>query len=283
MPFINPRGITFGHYECRNLDESLAVLSDLFACEIIDRQEKNAQVKHPNTSTSLIVHELNESIPDKPHANHYGFRVAHHKEIEAAAKYLSENKGKYRLKSIVGPQASHFAYSVYLEEPGGNTLELEYYNPNAATHGRRIASGHWNNLLSDPDFSSKGFMPQAMSHGTLECDNPEISNKFYTEVLGLEVVGGGNISTYIGLSSQPWYIVVLPATLRVHLRPTNRYVIKLGSRVEVIEAYNQLSADPKGISQLSEVFADDKAPWFLLSDPDKIWWEITSSSLPNFS
>ena len=77
--------------------------------------------------------------------------------------------------------------------------------------------------------------------------------------------------------------MVLPATLRVHLRPTNRYVIKLGSRVEVIEAYNQLSADPKGISQLSELFDDDKEPWFLLSDPDKNWWEITSSSLPNFS
>ena len=54
MPFINPRGITFGHYECRNLDESLAVLSDLFACEIIDRQEKNAQVKHPNTSIYFV-------------------------------------------------------------------------------------------------------------------------------------------------------------------------------------------------------------------------------------
>lgn len=283
MSFIKPEGITYGHYECRNLDESLPVLSDLFACEIVARQEKNAQVKHPNTSISLIVHEMDEATPDKPHANHYGFRVAYHKEIEAAAKYLSENKDKYQLKSIVGPQASHFAYSVYLEEPGGNTLELEYYNPNAASHGRRIASGHWDDLLTDSNFSMKGYIPQAMSHGTLECDDPEISNSFYTEVLGLEVVGGGNISTYIGLSSQPWYIVVLPAPQRLHLRSTNRYVIKLGSRAEVIAAYNQLSAEPKGISQLSELSDDDKESWFLLSDPDKNWWEITSSSLPNFS
>ncbi len=283
MSIISPEKISYGHYECRNLNDSLEVFVDLFACELIEKHEKIALIRHPNTSVSLILHEMDEGIPDKPHANHYGFRVANHKEIEAAADYLLKNQSKYQLKSVVGPQASHFAYSVYIEEPGGNTLELEYYNPNAASHGRRIASGHWDQLLTETYFPGKEYIPQAMSHGTLECDNPERSNRFYTEVLGLEVVGGGNISTYIGLDSHPLYIVVLPSSNRIQLRPTNRYTLKIANRSEVIAAHHALSIDGKGVSELGELIDDGSECWFLLSDPDYNWWEITSAELPNLS
>ena len=136
----------------------------------------------------------------KPHANHYGYRVADHTEIDAAAAYLRERQAEYGLTLVDGPRGSHFAYSVYIEEPGGNTIEIEYYNPRAAQHGRQIAAGHWSEPLSPERFPGRGYVPQALSHGTMECLDKEASNRFYTDVLGLEIVGGGNVSTYIGIA-----------------------------------------------------------------------------------
>ena len=51
-------------------------------------------------------------------------------------------------------------------------------------------------------------MPQALTHGTLECDDKEASAAFYRDVLGLEIAGGGRISVYIKHRATPWYIVM---------------------------------------------------------------------------
>ena len=38
------------------------------------------------------------------------------------------------------------------------------------------------------------------------------NDRFLEEVLGLKIVGGGRMSTYIKHPDTPWYIVVLPTT-----------------------------------------------------------------------
>jgi len=48
--------------------------------------------------------------------------------------------------------------------------------------------------------------------------------RFYRDVLGLEIAGGGRISTYIKHAATPWYLVVLPIPKRKKtLRPVNRF------------------------------------------------------------
>ena len=160
------QGLINGHYECRSLDETLPVFEGLLAAEVVERWDAGAVVKHPNTGWRLIVHEGGPGAALKPSGNHYGFRVSDHTEVEAAWAYISKHKREYGIKTLTKPQGSHFAYSVYLREPGGNTLEIEYYNPRAADHGRQIAAPHW-------------------------------------EVLGLDIVGGGQRSTYIGTPARP--------------------------------------------------------------------------------
>src|SRR6478609_7535922 len=140
---LKPLGLTHGHYECRKLDETLPVLTDLLAMRIVERNGAQAIVEHPNTAWRLVVHEGGADAPDKPHNNHYGVRVAHEEEIDAAHAFLLANKDRYRLKRVSPPRSQHFARSVYFEEPGGNTLEIEYYAPQAAAEGRKIARPHW--------------------------------------------------------------------------------------------------------------------------------------------
>ena len=37
---LKPIGLTEGHYECRSLDETLPIFTDLLAAEVIERSEK---------------------------------------------------------------------------------------------------------------------------------------------------------------------------------------------------------------------------------------------------
>ncbi len=271
-------GLIRGHYECRFLNDTLPVFTDLLALEIVERKEKEAVVKHPNTGWLLVVHEGGPAVPDKPHANHYGFRVANTKEIPVAWKYLESQKEKYNLKRVYEPSEAHYAYSVYFEEPGGNTLEIEYYNPNAAVHGRTIAAPHWKKLLAEDEFPGRGYIPQAMTHGTLQCDNKEISDRFYQEVLGLKIVGGGKTSTYIRHPASPWYIVVLPDLHRKRLSPVNRFTLKLESKDAVEQTHREFSSTgkKKGVTELWDLEQSNGDLSFIFSDQDKNWWEFSS-------
>jgi catechol 2,3-dioxygenase-like lactoylglutathione lyase family enzyme len=276
---LKPVGLTRGHYECRRLDETLPVLTELLAMQVVERRNGEAVLKHPNTAWRLVVHEGGPDAPDKPHNNHYGVRVANAEEVEAAFAYIDANREKYGIKRLMKPRSTHFARSIYLGEPGGNTLEIEYYDPRAAAEGRSIAAPHWEKLLSESDFPGRGYIPQALTHGTLECDDKEASVRFYCDVLGLQIVGGGRISSYIKHPSTPWYIVVLPIPRRrKFLSARNRFTLTVASAAEIREAHRELSAATKtaGITKLEEVRERDGLASFTFSDLDRNWWEIAA-------
>ena len=95
MSILKTTGLVAGHYECRSFAETLPVFTDLLAMEVVERTASVATLKHPNTEWRLIVHEGGPHAPEKSFDNHYGFRVAHHEEVEAAWKHLEANKEKY--------------------------------------------------------------------------------------------------------------------------------------------------------------------------------------------
>jgi len=275
---LRPIGITEGHYECRLLDETLPIFTDLLAAEIVERTEKQAVVKHPNTAWRLVIHEGGPDSKNKPHSNHYGFRVANSNEIPKAHEYISEHKAQYKIKSVTKPHEAHFAYSIYFKEPGGNDLEIEYYNPAAIKQGRRIAVPHWTTPLPEEKFPGRGYVPQAMTHGTLNCDNKETSDQFLANVLGLDIIGGGRTSTYVSMPSRgPWYVVVLPTPRRDYLGVNSRFTLQLASAGEVADAHKEFSKTGKqlGIQELWDLQENGRVS-FILSDINKNFWEITS-------
>src|SRR4051812_2170544 len=267
---LKPIGLTEGHYECRSLEETLPIFTDLLALDILERNDGQAIVKHPNTEWRLVVHEGGPNAGNKPHSNHYGFRVSNPKEIPRAYEYISEHKGEYKIKSVTKPHEAHFAYSIYFKEPGGNDLEIEYYNPAAIKHGRKIAAPHWNSPLPEERFHGRGYVPQAMTHGTLNCDDKEVNDRFLAGVLGLQIIGGGRTSTYVTAPSGPWYVVVLPTTHRDYLSPANRFTLKVASAEEVADAHKEFSTKGKeiGITELWDLEENGRT-YFIFSDISK--------------
>lgn len=275
---LKTTGLIAGHYECRSLAETLPVFTDLLALDVVEQRPGVATLKHPNTDWRLIVHEGGPNAPEKTFDNHYGFRVASHEEVEAAWKYIEAHKEKYHLSKITKPQSAHFAYSIYFREPGGNHLEIEYYNPGGAQHGRAHTAGHWDKPLTSERFAGRGYVPQAFTHGTLQCDDVERSRRFYVEVLGLEIAAGFNMAQYIKHPASPWYIVVLQRKPRQYLTPVNRFTLQMDSATAVEQAHREFSTGgaATGITDLGKLDSVNGKTSFIFSDPDKNWWELTS-------
>jgi hypothetical protein len=90
---------------------------------------------------------------------------------------------------------------------------------------------------------------------------------------------------YIKHPATPWYIVSLekPATERKLLTPSQRYTLTLASAAEVTAAHHWLkeSAANLGVTELCDLQENNGVAAFLLSDPDRNWWEITSPASIN--
>jgi catechol-2,3-dioxygenase len=189
---VKPIALSATHMECRNLKESMAVMTDLLAFEKVSEKPREATLKHPNTDWLLILHEAGADAPAKPMHNHWGVRVMTTAEVDKAYEYLTAHKAEYKLGAIGKPTWSHGSYSCYFVEPGTNGWEIECYEDFARKEAAAQKFGgvkkpHWDRIYPAECFPGRGYVPQAFTHGTLVAHDLNVSRDFYTNVLGLEV------------------------------------------------------------------------------------------------
>jgi catechol 2,3-dioxygenase-like lactoylglutathione lyase family enzyme len=277
---IQPTGLVHGHSECRYLDETIPVLSHVLALEVIDRRDGQATMKHPNTDWKLILHEGGPDVKDKPERNHYGVRVSNNLEVDNAYQYLLANKEGLRLKKVVKRRERDGSYSMFFVEPGGNYWEIESYeNRHKAGLPEHIAYP-WKRKLTENDFPGRGYIPQAMTHGTIECIDLNTSVKFYREALGLDVIT--HVPTVrphdIKHPLTPWYVVSLeiPEKNRKYLTPLQRHTVTVESPAALVKAHQELQGRQAefGITAIEAIQDITDGQSFLVSDRDRNWWEI---------
>jgi catechol 2,3-dioxygenase-like lactoylglutathione lyase family enzyme len=283
-PAVESIGIVKGHYECNYLEQTVPVLSQLLALEVVDRGEKQVTMKHPNTDWLLIVHESGPDVPDKPFRNHYGVRVADNQEVDRAYEYLMAKKNDLGLKKVVMRNERVGSYSVFFVEPGGNYWEIESYEHRHRAGLPYDVSYPWKSPLTEEKFPGRGYIPQAFTHGTMECNDWASSVKFYKEGLGMDVIT--HVTTTkphnIKHPNNSWYVVSLevPERSRKYLGLLQRFTIAVGSAVKLREAHQALDARHKefAITDLGEIEHKSDGKSFLLCDLNKNWWEIACAS-----
>ena len=278
---LKPTGLVSGHYECRSFEETLPILQEFLALEVVAGRNGEKILKHPNTDWKIVAHAAGADAPIKSMRNHYGVRVASNAEVDRAADYLEKKKDAFGIK-IIKPRENHNAYSVHFYEPGGNYWEIESYE-RAVEHGiGKTTNPHWTKPISQGRFPGRGYVPQALTHGTLENDDLEMSERFYREVLGLEVVKLWPSSSYVKHSETPWYVVCIRAQNpnRRRLSPYQRFTIAVASPDRVHEAYRSFECNRETwkIIQLEGLTEPQGATSFLFADLNGNWWEITSAS-----
>jgi len=277
---IRPTGLIYGHSECRYLDESLPVLTAVLALDLIERHDDQAILKHPNTSWKLILHEGGAEVKDKPERNHYGVRVSNNQEVDNAYQYLLGNKEKLGLKKVVKRKERDGSYSMFFVEPGGNYWEIESYeNRHKAGLPRHIAYP-WKTQLTEEKLPGCGYIPQAMTHGTMECTNLAASVKFYKEGLGLDVIT--HVPTVrphdVKHPSFPWYVVSLevPPKNKHYLTPLQRYTVGVQSPAALAAAHHGMNerSEEFGTTSIEPIRDIPGGQSFLICDLDRNWWEI---------
>jgi catechol 2,3-dioxygenase-like lactoylglutathione lyase family enzyme len=279
---LHTTGLIRGHYECRSFEQTLPILRDLLALEVVAETGSEKFLKHPNTDWRLVVHANGPGAPIKPMRNHYGVRVASNAEVDRATEYLEARKDDLGIK-IIKPRSNHNAYSVHFYEPGGNYWEIESYEQAVESGMGKTTNPHWTQPLPAGKFSGKGYVPQALTHGTLENEDLEASEGFYREVLGLEVVKLWPSSCYIKHPETPWYVVCLQA-LKENRQPLSRYqrfTLAVESDRAVHDAHRQFVANREAwkIKDLEAVETGAGEASFLFSDLNGNWWEITSAQV----
>ena len=150
---LKPIGLTHGHYECRALDETLPVFTDLLAMKIVARENGEAVVQHPNTGWRLVVHEAGPGAPDKPHNNHYGVRVFHRERNKWRASPFAEVLvgGSHVNNTVSGPGGLQYTDLGFSMKAGGGVdfnlsphfavrvLDADYYRTS-------LFGAHQNNI-----------------------------------------------------------------------------------------------------------------------------------------
>ena len=277
---LKPTGLIQGHYECRSFAETIPILTDILALEVAGEKGGEKVLKHPNTDWRLVLHEGRPDAPIKPMRNHYGVRVTTNEEVDRACEYLEKKRDEFRIK-IIKPRGNHNAYSVHFFEPGGNFWEIESYEKAVETGMGKTTNPHWTNPLPKEKFSGKGYVPQALTHGTLENDDLEASERFYREVLGLEVVKLWPSSCYVKHPSTPWYVVCIQALSpnRQRLTRCQRFTLAVDSPAAVRDAHRAFQAHGQDwkITALDDLKETSDEVSFLFSDLNGNWWEIASA------
>ena len=279
-PAVEALGIVKGHYECNYLEQTVPVLSDLLALQVIARRDKQATMKHPNTDWLLVVHESGPHVPDKPFRNHYGVRVTDNQEVDRAYEYLMAKKTDLGLKKVVLRNERVGSYSVFFVEPGGNYWEIESYEHRHQAGLPRDVAYPWSKPLTGENFPGKGYIPQAFTHGTIECNDWAASVKFYKEGLGMDVIT--HVVTpkphNIKHPANSWYVVSLevPERSRKYLGVLQRFTIAVASPEKLEQAHESLSARKTefAIAEIGAIGDTPDGRSFLLCDLNKNWWEI---------
>lgn len=115
----------------------------------------------------------------------------------------------------------------------------------------------------------------------MENEDLEASERFYREVLGLEVVKLWPSSCYVKHPATPWYVVCIQALKqnRQHLSRYQRFTLAVDSADVVHDAYRSFESNRElwKVKDLEKIESSADADSFLFSDLNGNWWEITSA------
>jgi catechol 2,3-dioxygenase-like lactoylglutathione lyase family enzyme len=220
-------------------------------------------------------------VKDKPEHNHYGVRVANNQEVDRAYRYLLAHKEDLKLTKVVKRKERAGSYSMFFVEPGGNYWEIESYeNRHKAGLPYEVAYP-WKSVIAEERLPGCGYIPQAMTHGTMECTDLQASKKFYQQGLGLDVIT--HVPTIephdIKHPTTPWYVVsleVAPKNKHYLLTPLQRYTVAVESSTAVTEAHREFTARKAefGLTTIEAVHDSWAAQSFQICDLDRNWWEV---------
>ena len=126
--------------------------------------------------------------------------------------------------------------------------------------------------------------PRLLSHGTVECHDLKAARRFYTELLGMEVVQTSAISLMLRLNSTTT-IACVETTGETSAGQYSHFGLDFETREEVDAAHEIVLAqkDNYGVRKVTRPVAQHGTYAFYLVDADGNWWEFLTNPEGGYS
>lgn len=134
--------------------------------------------------------------------------------------------------------------------------------------------------ITDKFFGTPIVKAQRIGHGTLECDDLQITRRFYEEVLGLECHQVSKISMVARLGTIHTYSIVAGLSKnRPDMSLLNHNGLDVESTAEVDRIFAELKTrqEELGIRKIMPIKRTHGDYSFYFMDPDRNWWEILAT------
>ena len=126
--------------------------------------------------------------------------------------------------------------------------------------------------------------PRLLSHGTVECHDLAAARRFYSELLGMEVVQTSKISLMLRLNSTTT-IACVETKGETSAGHYSHFGFDFETREEVDAAHETVLAqqDNYGVRKVTRPVAQHGAYAFFLIDADGNWWEFLTNPEGGYS
>ena len=126
--------------------------------------------------------------------------------------------------------------------------------------------------------------PRLLSHGTVECHDLAAARRFYSELLGMEVVQTSKISLMLRLNSTTT-IACVETKGETSAGHYSHFGFDFETREEVDDAHETVLAqqDKYGVRKVTRPVAQHGTYAFFLIDADGNWWEFLTNPEGGYS
>lgn len=125
---------------------------------------------------------------------------------------------------------------------------------------------------------------QALSHGTIECNDIPATRRFLNEFLGIDVVRPLPEAQYMWKGG-PWTVVCVQVEgEQKDQGPENRFRLAVDSDADVDASHKaaQERANEFGIKKITDIATESGIRSFMLQDMNHVWWEIAHVGLDHY-
>ncbi len=122
MAVLNPRFLSHGTLESRDLERSRKFYEEFLGLEVIRTSDVSLMIRLGGEHVYAVV--LNPKKPDMPVLNHNGLDVPSREEVDSAHQIAVESQAEWGIKKVTRPIDAHGTYGFYIADPDDNWWEI---------------------------------------------------------------------------------------------------------------------------------------------------------------
>ena len=122
MAVLNPRFLSHGTLETRDLERAKQFYKDFLGLDVIQTSDRSLMIRLGGQHVYAVV--LNPKKPEMAVLNHNGLDVPSRAEVDNAHAIAVAEQERWGIKKVTRPVDAHGTYGFYIADPDDNWWEI---------------------------------------------------------------------------------------------------------------------------------------------------------------